>query len=52
MIPKNVGSSHDYPFYKEQMQVLKEVMEREFHQQLSDEMMEQIIDMKVAENYR
>ena len=52
MIPKNVGSSHDYPFYKEQMQGLKEVMEREFHQQLSDEMMEQIIDMKVAENYR
>ena len=51
MIPKNVGSSHDYPFYKEQMYGLKEVMEKEFNQSISDEMMEQIIEMKVAESY-
>lgn len=52
MIPKNIGSSHDYPFYKEQMLGLKEVMEKEFNQSISDEMMEQIIDMKVAESYK
>ncbi len=47
MIPKNVGSSHDYPFYKEQMQGLKEVMEQEFQTTLSDDMMEMLIHMKV-----
>lgn len=52
MTPKNVGSSHDYPFYKEQMQGLKEVMEKEFGQELSDEIMEQLVAMKVSENYQ
>ncbi len=52
MTPKNVGSSHDYPFYKEQIRGLKEVMEKEFGQELSDEMMEQLIAMKVSENYQ
>lgn len=52
MVPKNIGSSHDYPFYKEQMLGLKEVMEKEFNQSISDELMEQIIDMKVAESYK
>lgn len=47
MTPQNIGSSHDYPFYKEQMAGLKEVMEKEFQTELSDEMMEMIIDMKV-----
>lgn len=47
MVPKNNGSSHDYPFYKEQMLGLKEVMEQEFNQKISDELMEQLIDMKV-----
>ena len=50
MTPINVGSSHDYPFYKEQMLGLKDVMEKEFNQSISDELMEQIIDMKVAES--
>ena len=43
---------HEYPFYKQQMQGLKEVMEKEFGQELSDEMMEQLIAMKVSENYQ
>lgn len=47
MTPKNVGSSHDYPFYKEQIQGLKEVMEKEFQTELSDEQVEMIIHMKV-----
>lgn len=52
MVPQNIGSSHDYPFYKEQIQGLREVMEREFKQTLSDQMMEQLIEMKVAECYK
>ncbi len=52
MIPRNVGSSHDYPFYKEQIQGLKVVMEKEFGQELSDDMMEQLIEMKVRESYQ
>lgn len=47
MTPKQVGSSHDYPFYKEQMQGLKEVMEQEFQTTLTDEMMEMLIEAKV-----
>lgn len=47
MVPKNIGSSHDYPFYKEQMQGLKEVMEKEFQTTLTDEQMELIIRLKV-----
>lgn len=35
------------PSYKEQMPGLKEVMEQEFNQKISDELMEQLIDMKV-----
>lgn len=52
MTPKNVGSSHDYPFYKEQMKSLKEVMEQEFQTKLSDEMMKQLIEMKILENIK
>ena len=51
MTPRKVETPH-YPFYKEQMLGLKEVMEKEFNQSISDEMMEQIIDMKVAESYK
>ena len=47
MTPKNVGSSHDYPFYKEQMLSLKAVMEEEFHTSLTEEQMEMIIHAKV-----
>lgn len=47
MTPKNVGSSHDYPFYKEQIEGLKEVMEREFKTEISDEQMEYIIHSNV-----
>lgn len=46
MIPRRLVA-HDYPFYKEQMLGLKEVMEQEFNQKISDELMEQLIDMKV-----
>lgn len=49
MTPVNTGSSHDYPFYKEQMQGLKEVMEKEFNQSISDDMMYALIDMKIKE---
>ncbi|MCR5143907.1 MAG: LicD family protein [Lachnospiraceae bacterium] len=47
MTPINIGASHDYPFYKDQTQGLKEVMEREFKTVLTDEMMEQLIEMKI-----
>lgn len=52
MTPRNTGSSHDYPFYKEQMQGLKQIMETEFHQELTDEKMEQLIEMKIMESQR
>lgn len=48
MTPRMV-ITHDYPFYKDQTQGLKEVMEAEFQTKLSDEMMEQLIEMKVQE---
>lgn len=47
MTPKNTGSSHDYPFYKEQMLGLKKVMEEEFHTQFTEEEMEMLIYTKV-----
>lgn len=47
MTPKNMGSSHDYPFYKEQMLGLKEVMEQEFSTSLTEEQMELLIQAKV-----
>lgn len=49
MIPRNIGASHEYPFYKEQIQGLKKVMEEEFHIQLTDEQMEQMIELKIFE---
>ena len=49
MIPKNIGASHTYPFYKEQKQGLKEVMENEFQIQLTDEQMDMLIEQKVSE---
>lgn len=45
MTPRQV-SSHEYPFFKEQMLGLKEVMEEEFQTQLSEEQMYQLIEMK------
>lgn len=47
MTPKNVGSSHGYPFYREQRDSFKEVMEREFNTVISDEMMDELIEMKI-----
>ncbi len=47
MTPKNVGASHDYPFYKEQIKGLKDVMEKEFNTTLTDEQMDYIINAKV-----
>lgn len=49
MTPINKGASHDYPFYQEQRDGLKEVMEKEFNTSISDEMMDQIIEMKIME---
>ena len=48
MIPRNVESSHEYPFYREQMLGLKKVMEKEFQTELSDEQMEMLIEMRVV----
>lgn len=47
MVPKNLGASHEYPFYKEQIVGLKEMMEQEFHTKLTDEQMEMLIQAKV-----
>ncbi len=47
MTPKNVGASHDYPFYREQRDGLREVMEREFNTTLTDEQMDEFIELKV-----
>lgn len=47
MTPKNTGSSHDYPFYKEQMMSLKAVMEEEFQTKITEEQMKMLIQAKV-----
>lgn len=47
MTPKNVGGSHEYPIYKEQELALKEVMEREFHVEMTLEDIQTLIDAKV-----
>lgn len=52
MTPRNAGSSHDYPFYKQQEQGLKAVMEKEFHMKISDEEMEQLIQENIAQAKR
>lgn len=52
MTPKNTGSSHDYPFYKEQMLGLKEVMEKEFQTTLSEEQMYGLIEIKALGEQR
>ena len=48
MVPKNIGSSHDYPFYKEQIYGLKEVMEQEFQTKLTETQMEMLIEAKIV----
>lgn len=45
MTPRQVVA-HEYPFFKEQMQGLKDVMEKEFRTQLSEEQMYQLIEMR------
>lgn len=45
MTPRQV-ISHEYPFFKEQMLGLKQVMETEFETQLSEDEMYQMIEMK------
>lgn len=49
MTPINTGSSHDYPFYKEQIIGLKEVMDREYNKEFEYEAVEEFIEMKVQE---
>ncbi len=51
MTPKQVLGGHDYPNYKGQELALKEVMEGEFHTELTYEQIQQLIDMKVAQSY-
>lgn len=48
ILPQNTGSSHDYPFYKEQMEGLRQVMEQEFQTSLSDEQMERLIEARIG----
>lgn len=47
MTPIQRSSSHDYPFYRKQEQALKEVIENEFHTQLSDQDFNQLLSMKL-----
>lgn len=47
MTPVQCASSHDYPFYKQQEQGLKEVMENEFNVKLSDKDINELIAEKI-----
>jgi len=49
MTPKNIGASHDYPFYKEQIIGLKDVMEKEYNKEFEYDFVEEFIEMKVEE---
>jgi len=47
MTPIRGGGSHDYPFYKKQERGLLEVIEREFHIQLKETELDDLINEKV-----
>ena len=49
MTPVNTGSSHGYPFYKEQVLSFKDVLEREYGKEFTYEFVENFINMKVDE---
>ena len=49
MTPRNVGSSHDYPFYKSQIEELRLVMQKEFNTEYTTEEVIRLIHAKVKE---
>ena len=49
MTPRNVGSSHDYPFYKSQIEELRLVMQQEFNTEFTTEEVIRLIHAKVKE---
>lgn len=52
MTPRNVGSSHDYPFYKSQIEELRLVMQQEFNIEFTTEEVIRLIHAKVKEAER
>lgn len=49
MTPRNVGSSHDYPFYKSQIEELRLVMQQEFNTEFTTEEVIRLIHAKIKE---
>ena len=49
MTPRKVGSSHDYPFYKSQIEELRLVMQKEFNTEFTTEEVIRLIHAKVKE---
>ena len=49
MTPRNVGRSHDYPFYKSQIEELRLVMQKEFNTEFTTEEVIRLIHAKVKE---
>lgn len=47
MTPRNVGSSHDYPFYKRQAEELRLVMEKELNREFTTDEVMSLIHEKV-----
>lgn len=52
MTPRNTGSSHDYPFYKSQIEELRLVMQKEFNTEFTTEEVIRLIHAKVKEAER
>lgn len=52
MTPIHGTGSHDYPFYKQQEQGLKEVIERELQKTLTDDEFNNLLNEKLSENLR
>lgn len=48
MTPRNVGSSHDYPFYKRQIEELQLVMEKELNREFTTDEVVSLIHEKIG----
>lgn len=48
MTPRNVGSSHDYPFYKRQAEELRLVMEKELNREFTTDEVMSLIHEKIG----
>lgn len=48
MTPRNVGSSHDYPFYKRQAEELRLVMEKELNREFTTDEVVSLIHEKIG----